>query len=340
VPEEILGSSDGSIDQYYFLSKVPVLDITLVVDEGTGFREWKEVDDFSASEPEDRHYMINRGTGEVLFGDGRNGKVPAKGTNNIQAKPFRYGGGVKGNVGTGTIIKLRETHPFIAAAINKEPASGGGDEETIEEAIRRGPAEVLRTRNRAVTAEDFETLTLQSSTGIARAKTLPLFDPAEPDVPKPGLVSVIVLPKGGAPLSLALRDQIHEYLDARRLVTTQIFIVEAEFIPVDISVTVVKTPEANAVELEATVRDVIREFYDCEYGGDPALAVAYLAGLSDERGPGWSFGRDVYRSELFELLERVSGVDHVEEITVPASTVEIKEYQLPAVQNVSVVITS
>ncbi|MHC4740357.1 MAG: putative baseplate assembly protein [Planctomycetota bacterium] len=338
VTEETLGSSDGSIDQRYFLAKVPVLDITVVVDEGTGFQNWAEVDDFSASGPEDRHYMLNRGTGEILFGDGRYGKVPDKGTGNMCARPYRYGGSSKGNVGAGTIIKLRETHPFIASVINKEPASGGGDEETIQEAIVRGPAEVLRTRNRAVTAEDFETLVLESSTGIARAKTLPLFDPAEPNVPKPGLVSVIVLPKGGASLSLALRAQVREYLDARRLVTTTIYIVEAEFVPVDIGVTVVKTPEANSAGLEARVRDVVSEFFDPEYGGNPALAVSYIAGLSGERGPGWEFGRNVYRSELFELLERIDGVDHVDEIAVPAATVYIEEYQLPVVQNISVTV--
>jgi hypothetical protein len=336
VPEEILGSSNASLDQRFFLSKVPVLDLTVVVDEGAGFQDWTEVDDFSASGPADRHYLINRGTGEILFGDGRHGKVPAKGTGNVRARPYRFGGGIKGNVGAGTIIQLRQTHPFIASVTNKEPASGGGNEETIQEAMRRGPAEVLRTRNRAVVAEDFETLTLESTTGIARAKTLPLFDPSEPATPKPGLVSVIVLPKGGAPLSLALRDQVREYLDARRLVTTQIFVVETAFVPVDLTVTVVKTPEANPVELEATLRAVIREYYDSEFGGDPARAVAYVAGTSTERGTGWEFGRDVFRSEVFELLERVSGVDHVESIAVPAATVPIEDFQLPRVEDLIV----
>lgn len=253
VPEEILGASDGAPDQRYFLSKVPVLDLTVVVDEGAGFQEWSEVDDFSASGPADRHYLVNRGTGEILFGDGRHGKVPAKGTGNVRARPYRFGGGIKGNVGAGTIIQLRQTHPFIASVSNKEPASGGGNEETIQQAMLRGPAEVLRTRNRAVVAEDFETLTLESTTGIARARTLPLFDPTEPGTPKPGLVSVIVLPKGGAPLSLALRDQVRGYLDARRLVTTQIFVVETAFVPVDLTVTVAR-PQQQASWVQASLR--------------------------------------------------------------------------------------
>ena len=76
VAEEVLGSSDGKPDQRFFLAKVPVLDIAVVVDEGAGFAEWTEVEDFAVSGPEDRHYAVNHGTGEVLFGDGRHGKIP------------------------------------------------------------------------------------------------------------------------------------------------------------------------------------------------------------------------------------------------------------------------
>jgi len=339
VSEEILGSSDNVIDQRFFLSKAPVVDLTVVVDEGSGFEAWIEVDDFFESAPDDKHYMLNKGTGEVLFGDGRHGKIPGIGTGNVRAKPYRYGGGLAGNVGANTITHLRTTHPFISSVTNKEAASGGDNEETIEEALVRGPIEVLRTRNRAITAEDFETLVLEGSLGVARAKTLPLFDPANPAVPKPGLVSVIVLPAGGAPLSEALRGEVRAYLDARRLLTTQIYVIEVAFVPVDFTLSVVKTPESSATDLDTTIRSVIREYYDPEFGNDPAKAVAYIAGTSIERGSGWAFGRNVFRSEIFELLERIPGVDHVESITEPAATVLIEEYQLPEVRDLVVSVT-
>ncbi|MDI6792596.1 MAG: hypothetical protein QME81_06990 [bacterium] len=104
-------------------------------------------------------------------------------------------------MGAYTIDQLRSSHAYIDSCHNKEAAKGGGDEETVEQAIERGPTEQLKTRNRAVTAEDFETLALESSTGIARAKALPLFDPANPDGETPGVVSVIVVPEGGGTMS-------------------------------------------------------------------------------------------------------------------------------------------
>jgi hypothetical protein len=338
IDEEILGSSNGLPDQRFYLANVPVLDIKVLVDEGLGFQEWKEVDDFTMSSSQDKHYVLNRGTGEILFGDGEKGKIPSAGTDNIKASPYRYGGGTRGNVGALTINQLRSSHVYIDSCFNKEAAKGGGDEETVEQAIERGPTEQLKTRNRAVTNEDFETLTLESSTGIARAKTLPLFDPAKPAEETPGVVSVIAMPKGGGTLSMALRNAIREYLDTRRLVTAQLYVIDPEYIPVDIKATVVKTEEANASALEDKVKKVIAEFLNPEYGGEAQKAVDYIEGISLERGSGWDFGRDVYLSELYELMERIHGVDHVETITTPSSNLTIEKNQLPLCGTVSITV--
>jgi hypothetical protein len=334
IADEPLGSSDGSRDQRVYLANVPVLDQTLVVDEGSGFEVWTEVDDFSDSGPDDRHYVLNRGTGEVLFGDGRHGRVPGAGANNVKAAPYRYGGGTRGNVGAGTITQLRSSHVYIDSVRNPEAAVGGGDEETVEEAIARGPTEQLKARNRAVAAEDFETLTLESSTGLARAKTLPLHDPTHSEDETPGVVSVIAMPKGGGALSQALRDAIRAYLDERRLVTTRVYVVDPDYVTVDVEATVAKTPEADPGGLADKVEATLLEFLHPEYGGDSARATAYVEALlsgtpTGERGPGWPFGRSVYLSELYEVIERVRGVDHVESIAAPTGPVPLEPNQLP-----------
>ena len=338
IDEEVFGSSNGSPDQRFYLSNVPVLDIKVLIDEGQGFQEWTEVEDFLMSSDSDKHYLLNKGTGEVLFGDSIKGKIPASGKDNIKAAPYRYGGGSRGNVGANTINQLRSSHVYIDSCLNKEAAKGGGDEETIEQAIERGPTEQLKTKNRAVTNEDFETLTLESSTGIARAKTLPLFDPAKPDEEVPGVVSIIAMPKGGGILSTALRDAIRDYLDSRRLVTAQLHVIDPEYITIDIEARVSKTEEANVSTLEDKVKEVISEFLNPEYGGDAQKAVDYIEGTSDERGPGWEFGRDIYLSELYELMERIPGVDHVEAISSPASNLVIEKNQLPLVGTISITV--
>jgi len=328
VDEEDLGASDGSRDQRFHLANVPVLDVTVLVDEGDGFTEWQEVEDFTLSGPADGDYALNRGTGEVLFGDGVHGRAPANGAR-VKASPYRYGGGSGGNVGPGTVTQLRSSHVYVDSVVNSEAAVGGGEEETVEEAIERGPTEQLKTRNRAVTSDDFETLTLESSTGIARAKTLPLYDPSDPLVEIPGVVSVIAMPEGGGTLSQALRDAIRSYLDERRLVTARVFVIDPDYVTVEVEAAVAKTAEANADDVRDAVEATLGEFLSPEHGGDSEKAARYVEGLSDQRGEGWPFGRAVYLSELFEAMERVSGVDHVESITSPAAAIPLERNQLP-----------
>ena len=182
--------------------------------------------------------------------------------------------------------------------------------------------------------KDFETLTLESSTGLARASTLPLHDPAHPGEETPGVVSVIAMPKGGGALSQALRDAIRAYLDERRLVTTRIYVIDPGYVSVAVEATVVKTAEADADALTDRIERTLEEFLDPEHGGDADRAARWAEGLlsgaaTAERGPGWPFGRSVYLSEIYEAIERVRGVDHVESLAAPAGPVPLEPDQLP-----------
>jgi hypothetical protein len=58
---------------------------------------WHEVSSFHGSGPHSRHYTLDHGTGEVVFGDGSSGLLPPLGTNSIVAN-YRVGVGSAGNV--------------------------------------------------------------------------------------------------------------------------------------------------------------------------------------------------------------------------------------------------
>ena len=79
------------------------------------------------------------------------------------------GGGSRGNVGRGTIRTLKSSIPYVSAVENRAPAVAGVEAETIEQAKERGPI-FLRTRSRAVTAEDFEQLTREAAPEVARVR--------------------------------------------------------------------------------------------------------------------------------------------------------------------------
>src|SRR5215472_15208795 len=77
--DETLGNSNGTAHQSFRLLRTPELPgQRLVVDESHPRRdsdklwvEWKAVDHFLHSGPHDRHYTIDRQTGEIVFGDGK-----------------------------------------------------------------------------------------------------------------------------------------------------------------------------------------------------------------------------------------------------------------------------
>src|SRR5262249_51834571 len=136
--------------------------------------------------------------GRVLTGDGVNGNIPVayvlNPDANVVAREYRVGGGRRGNVAAGLIrtVVTRIDGVDDGAGSNLLAASGGRGEETLDEARTRAPR-ALRSRDRAVTAEDYEYLAMQAG-NVKRAKALAEYHPQFPDVRVPGAVSVIVVP--------------------------------------------------------------------------------------------------------------------------------------------------
>ena len=117
-------SSDGSADQEFDLGYSPLIkDSIYALIEGGG-EIWHEVDSFVGTDENDRVFEIRvdeNDNATIVFGDGHNGMVPEKGTNNITVH-YRIGGGNIGNVGANTVTVLKQTVPFISAVDNKAPA--------------------------------------------------------------------------------------------------------------------------------------------------------------------------------------------------------------------------
>ena len=69
--------------------------------------QWKRVASLDCSGPNDRHYILDRETGMIRFGDGEQGQSPPSGSN-IQAT-YRYGAEAGGAVDNELTISLTWT---------------------------------------------------------------------------------------------------------------------------------------------------------------------------------------------------------------------------------------
>jgi predicted phage baseplate assembly protein len=312
---EILGSSNGRPSQVFTTQSTPILDGTLVldVDEGEGFVTWTLVPDFFGSGPDDTHYVLNRSTGEVRFGDGKEGRIPvanAGNPQNIRATQYRFGGGARGNVGADTLTSLLTSFPGIAAdqVMNPFAAGGGGDEESLADAIIRAPG-MLRTRDRAVTPEDFERLAVESGP-IARAKALPLRHPSFPTMQVPGVVSVVVVPNvpGDAPMPNPVTlKTVCAYLDKRRLLTTELYVVPPRYRTITITAVLIANDDADLAAVEENASATINQYFDPLKGGEDSSATV--------AGSGWPFGGAIYYSQVIRRL-LVDGVKRVASLSM------------------------
>jgi len=130
-----------------------------------------------------------------------------------------------------------------------------------------------------------------------------------------GHVSVVILPESSdtpdtpapeptsppAPQPLAPTQLLYHYLDSRRLLTTRLHVVEPTYTPISAEIWVAHHADVRPEDLR---RNIIRALND------------FLSPLpvASSHTQGWPFGRDVYGSELYNLLETIPGVDYIPDL--------------------------
>lgn len=314
VGRDLLGVSDGRPGQIFTVRHAPVLPRrrheTVRVSEPDGDHDWVEVADFAQSNPTDRHLRWDSATGEIRFGprirypDGthrQHGAVPPAGSH-IHVLGYRHGGGSRGNVGAGTLTALRSAIPFVSHVTNLTPATGGVDAETVENAKLRGPATV-RTGERAVTAADFERLSLAADATLARARCLPPGRPGDP-------VRLLLVPNVEAlpndyrlddfALTDRLVDNVRDHLDARRVLGTTIELSTPYYQGVSVAALLRALPGRSEAVIRQRARDLLYRLINPLCGGTD--------------GQGWPFDTDLNAAAVSQLLGSIDGVDRVEEV--------------------------
>ena len=170
----------------------------------------------------------------------------------------------------------------------------------------------LRARDRAITCSDFEALALSADLEgrVARARCVPRRNlTMDLTREKPGHVSVIILPADGAEDDLpALKNIVQGYLDPRVLLTTRPHVVGPFFVDVTVQATVVPLADQLDADVKASVANAVSAFLDPHTGGDD--------------GTGWPFGRDVFASELYAVIDRLPAIDFVSALSLAASPID------------------
>jgi predicted phage baseplate assembly protein len=317
---ELLGLSEGVPAQRFDTDRQPIVpgDGPRVLEIGgpDGWQEWSEVVHFADSGPADDHFVVDAVAGVVELGpavrerDGsltQHGSVPPKGSM-LRLRAYRTGGGAAGNVASGALSVLKSAIPYVSRVENRRPARGGVDPEDLDNARVRGPM-LLRTGSRAVTAEDYEHLAQEAAPDVARVRCVAAGEGAEA-----GGVRVLVVP--AVPEDERLRFEslippeslvrtIAEHLDRRRVIGARVVVEPPAYQGVTIVAKVDATPTADPNRVQRDSLEALYRYFHPVVGGP--------------NGDGWPFGRQVHQGDVYAVLQRMRGVELVEDVRLFAA---------------------
>lgn len=264
--------------------------------------------------------------------------------------------------------------------------------EPLAEQIRAAVLE-LREENRAVTCADFERLARAADAQVARARCLPRRNldsenTSAASIDKPAHVSVVIVPVDAAENpqpSAELKQRVRDYLEPRRLLTTQVHIAGPRYFACTVRLTLRLKPDAvaerNRARLDAGLQAALDDgvlsqslrdaFADqgIQFSNRAVLGVI-LSGMrwlirddrtnqrmvvrnengalnvyedtawvnailalkrfldplaGGEDGEGWPFGRDLFVSEIYQLLDTLPGVDYATRTVDPQTQQPLDE---------------
>jgi hypothetical protein len=169
----------------------------------------------------------------------------------------------------------------------------------------------LRNTYRAVTEEDYKKLILEEwknsqdfteAESIARVNCLPLRNQNQTNAK--GHITLVVVKDDDNITSNAAYPNLFKFLDQRRLLTTRIHLVAPKYISVNLETTLVIEDGIKPEDVKENAQEALKYYFH------PLQSGKYW------QGKGYPFGRNVYISELYQLLDNLSGVDYVKKLII------------------------
>jgi hypothetical protein len=262
--------------------------------DGTTVR-WTVAPDLLGDGPDDTQFVMEvetDGSAHLRAGDGRNGKMPEPGT--MFSAIYRIGNGTDGNVGANSLQRIAAgalAGSMISACTNPMPAVGGIDPETNAQISRRAP-QAFMTQERAVTMQDYVSVTeqnpqIEDAAAVARwtGSWYTVFITAEP--------------KGNGALTKPVLRSLYKKANQYRLAGQDVYIEPPQYVPLTIELAV-------CVEAGYFRRDVEKALLQVLGSGTlPKGEPAFFARQN------FVLGQAVYLSPIYRAARSVAGVQTV-----------------------------
>jgi hypothetical protein len=317
-----LGAYDGT-------SPLPApLHDNLVAELNAILESWTPVRDLLESGPDDRGFVVEMdddGYGHVRFGDGSLGRMPAAGT--AFRASYRTGNGTTGNVGAERIAYIVLSKQTLSGVNllprNPLPATGGTDPEPVSDVKLFAPAAFRDVLERAITALDYATLAADNARRLeersqliaelmANGTTAKTSDIC--DLPFEGLQGaratlrwtgswytalVAIDPADTEEAAPELLQEITAYLEPYRRMGHDLLVSQAQYVPLDLAITVCVLPSY----LRAHVESALLAVFSDQVLPDGTRGFFHPDNLT--------FGEGIFVSKIVAAAQAVTGVQNV-----------------------------
>ncbi|HEY0867636.1 MAG TPA: putative baseplate assembly protein [Fimbriimonas sp.] len=255
----------------------------------SGNRTWQAMPDHLRSGPFDPHFVVeveNDRSVRLRFGDDVNGSNPDAA--DVFEAVVRVGTGRGGNVGRDTLSRVVFDADGILNVWNPLSATGGVDPEPLEE-VRQFAPEAYKIQERAVTEEDYAAVAERHpevQSALARFRWTGSWY----------TVFLVVDRAGGrsAASDLSFRRSLLRHMDRYRMAGVDLELRDPLFVPLEIVLHVCVSSGYFRSDVERRLRRAFIEFFDPDR---------------------FTFGQDVYLSQILGAAMGLPGVDHVSATT-------------------------
>lgn len=271
------------------------------------FVKWEERDNFTGSQPSDRHYCIDRINSRLIFGDGVKVRIPKNTSQTAVLVTVRSCDGALGNVDAGMINASDRNILYVGNISNPEAAYGGNDMETMAQAIQRG-VNLLSSGGRFVTLSDYRDDILNYSEQINKASVVVGEDRyGNPDRER---MHVLILMKdflNGAASFYRMQSELKKHL----LKHSELTIDEEELLveePVFVSFNVEVWAEVTNIDDSFEVRNQFIDALD-----------EYLSPIGEGNHKGWDIGEIPKKTQIAMKLNALKSKAYIKQMMVTAT---------------------
>ncbi|MDR2074577.1 MAG: baseplate J/gp47 family protein [Oscillospiraceae bacterium] len=268
--------------------------------------KWAPVNNILLMGPKDRVYEVNYSESKVIFGDGKNGKIPPEQYSEGIKIEYSTCAGEKGNITAGSVKDFVSVISGVSKVYNLKDFTGGVNVEKIGDAAERMFSRIC-SGGRMISAFDFKDLLISNIGSILKIKCLPHVDKFSKK--SVGTVSIAVLPQNfpcGFERFNAMREQIINFIKQNasvvfvRNLSINVFEVQYVEIFVHIKATIKSYEDYQKVYVQLSER--IKVFLNPARG--------------NFSGNGWDIGTIPSEKSIRNYLKSITGMEWISKVTL------------------------